>query len=163
MAVALLAGSFDPVTLGHVDLARRARALCERLVVGVGEREGKEPFLPVAERVALLQECLKGMDGVVVAPFRGLAVDFARRHKATLLVRGARGVADFEYERTMALTNRQVAPDLETVLLVPAAEVAHVSSSLVREIARAGGPLDRFVPPPVAEALRRRAAGRGSG
>ncbi|MGQ0612251.1 MAG: pantetheine-phosphate adenylyltransferase [Planctomycetaceae bacterium] len=159
MAVALFAGSFDPPTSGHVELARRARAFCERLVVGVGERAGKEPFFPVEERVALLKECLKGIDGVRVASFQGLAVEFARREGATLLVRGVRGVADFEFERTMALTNRQLAPGIETLLLLPSPEVAAISSSLVKEIARAGGPLERFVPAPVVEALRRRKPG----
>jgi len=142
-------------------VARRAGARCERLGVGVGERAGKEPRFPVEERVALLMECLKGIDGVRVASFAGLAVEFARREGATLLVRGVRGVADFEFERTMALTNRQLAPGIETLLLFPSPEVAHISSSLVKEIARAGGPLELFVPPPVVEALRRRGGRSG--
>ena len=148
------AGSFDPPTLGHMDLVARARAVVDRLVLGVGVNADKTPWLPVEERLALLAELLPS--DVVVVAFDGLAVDAARRAGATLLLRGVRGEADLAVELPMALANRRLAPQLETVLLVGAPDVAHVSSRLVREVARAGGDVSAFVPPLVAQRLQRR-------
>jgi len=148
------AGSFDPPTLGHVDLVQRALGVVDRLVVGVGVNAEKQAWLPLEERLALLAGCLP--EGVAVVAFEGLAVDAARRAGATLLVRGVRSEADLSLELPMALANRRLAPDLETVLLVGAPELAHVSSRLVREIARAGGDASAFLPPLVAQRLARR-------
>ena len=148
------AGSFDPPTLGHLDLVLRARAVVDRLVVGVGVNADKAPWLPLEERLALLSELLPS--GVTVVGFDGLAVEAARRAGATLLLRGVRGEADLALELPLALANRRLAPELETVLLVGSPEVAHVSSRLVREIVRAGGDAAPFLPPLVAQRLRSR-------
>lgn len=148
------AGSFDPPTLGHVDLVARALGVVDRLVVGVGLNADKRPWLPLEERLALLAGCLPAE--VAVVSFDGLAVDAARRAGATLLLRGVRSEADLSLELPMALANRRLAPELETVLLVGAPELAHVSSRLVREIARAGGDAAPFLPPLVAQRLARR-------
>jgi len=151
------AGSFDPPTLGHLDLVRRALAVVDRLVLGVGQNADKAPWLPVEERLALLAELVP--QGVEVVAFRGLAVDAARQAGATIVVRGVRSETDMAGELTMALANRRLAPDLETVVLVGAAELAHISSRLVREVQRAGGDVSVFVPPLVAQRLGARDAG----
>jgi len=148
------AGSFDPPTLGHLDLVARARAVVDKLVVGVGVNADKTPWLPLEERLALLAELLPS--DVTVLSFDGLAVDAARRAGATLLLRGVRGEADLATEMPMALANRRLAPALETVLLVGSPDVAHVSSRLVREVARSGGDVSPFVPPLVAQRLKQR-------
>ncbi len=152
--IAFFAGSFDPPTLGHLDLVLRARAVADRLVVGVGHNPQKSPWLPLEERLALLSELLPA--DVAVTSFEGLAVDAARRAGATLLVRGVRSESDLALELPMALANRRLAPELETMLLVGAPELAHVSSRLVREIVRAGGDARSFLPPLVAQRLSRR-------
>jgi pantetheine-phosphate adenylyltransferase len=148
------AGSFDPPTLGHVDLVLRSLGVVGRLVVGVGVNAEKQAWLPLEERLALLAGSLPAE--VAVVAFEGLAVDAARRAGATVLVRGVRSEADLSLELPMALANRRLAPDLETVLLVGAPELAHVSSRLVREIVRAGGDAAPFLPPLVAQRLARR-------
>ncbi|MGQ0553696.1 MAG: pantetheine-phosphate adenylyltransferase [Planctomycetota bacterium] len=148
------AGSFDPPTLGHLDLVARARGVVDRLVVGLGRNEDKRPWLSVEERVALLSELLPA--GVTVLAFDGLAVEAARRAGASLLLRGVRGESDLDLELQMTLANRKLAPEMDTVLLVGAPEVAHISSRLVREVWRAGGDVGRFVPPAVAALLARR-------
>jgi pantetheine-phosphate adenylyltransferase len=148
------AGSFDPPTLGHLDLVGRARGVVDRLVVGLGVNADKAPWLPAEERLALLRELLP--PDVEVLAFDGLAVQAARRAGATLLLRGVRGEADLALELPMALANRRLAPELETLLLVGSPEVAHVSSRLVREIVRAGGDASPFLPALVAQRLQRR-------
>jgi pantetheine-phosphate adenylyltransferase len=161
MRTAIYAGSFDPVTLGHLDLMRRTLAFADRLVVGVAVNSTKQPAFTLEERAALIRDAL-GEDAAGDAPrvevrhFQGLLVDFARDVGATLSVRGLRAVADFEYEFQMALMNRHLAPALETLFLVPSVTTTFISSSLVREVARLGGSVDALVPPVVAEALRRR-------
>lgn len=162
---AVYAGSFDPVTNGHVDIVHRALAVADRVVVAVAVNATKQPLFTMAERAALLEGSLgdliagRAPDGgprVVVRHFQGLLVEFAREVGATLNVRGLRGVADYEYETQMAHMNRHVRPELETVFLVPAAGVSFVSSSLVREVARLGGRVEGLVPGPVEAALRAR-------
>lgn len=163
MRTALYAGSFDPVTLGHVDIMRRALALADRLVVAVAVNASKQPLFALEERAALVREALGEVAAgpaprVEVRHFQGLLVEFARSVGATLSVRGLRTVADFEYEHQMALMNRHVAPDVETVFLAPSAPTAFVSSSLVREVARLGGSVAGLVPPNVEAALAARFA-----
>jgi pantetheine-phosphate adenylyltransferase len=155
MRTGFFAGSFDPPTLGHLDLVARARAVVDRLVVGVGVNGDKSPWLPLEERLALLAELLP--PDVVVMPFDGLTVEAARRAGATLLVRGVRSEADLSLELPMALANRRLAPELETLVLIGSPEWMHVSSRLVREVARAGGDVTPFVPALVAQCLARRA------
>ncbi len=145
------AGSFDPPTLGHLDLVRRALLVVDKLVVGVGANADKAPWLAIDERIALLAELLPA--GVEVVPFHGLAVEAAARAGARILLRGVRSETDMAGELQMALANRRLAPELETVVLVGAPDVSHISSRLVREVHRAGGDVSVFVPRLVAERL----------
>ncbi len=159
--VAVFAGSFDPVTRGHVDLVRRAAALVDRVVVAVAVNSGKQPLFSLDERVALVRGALDA-EGVAadVAQLDGLLVAFARGVGARVLVRGVRGVADFEYEQQMARMNRHLAPEIDTAFLSPAPELAWVSSTLVREVSRLGERVDALVTPNVAAALAARFAAR---
>lgn len=154
--IAIYPGSFDPPTRGHEDLARRALALCDRLIVAVAINPGKQPLFSVEERLRLLQVALGDDPRIEFASFSGLLADFAREREATMAVRGLRAVSDFEYEFQMALMNRRLNPGLETVFLVPAVDLTYLSSSLVREAARFGGNLDGLVHPAVARALAER-------
>jgi pantetheine-phosphate adenylyltransferase len=163
MRTALYAGSFDPVTLGHLDIMQRALRLADRLVVAVAVNASKQPIFSLEERAALIRDALgaeaTGPEArVEVRHFQGLLVEFARAVGATVSVRGLRTVADFEYEYQMALMNRHVAPDVETLFLAPSAGTAFVSSTLVREVARLGGPVAGLVPPNVEAALAARFA-----
>jgi len=153
VTVALYPGTFDPVTLGHLDIARRGAALFERVVIAVGARVDKRTILPPARRVALWREVVSDLPNVEVEPFEGLVVDFARAKGAAVLLRGLRNPSDYEYENQMALTNRRLAPGIETVLLVAHPDHAFLSSTLIREILHAGGSVDAFVPDPVVRAL----------
>lgn len=156
--VALYAGSFDPITNGHADLIRRSLGFVDRLVVGVAVNVAKQPLFSVEERMALIRAALDEDPRVEVRSFTGLVVDFAREAGARVVLRGLRAVADFEYEYQMALMNRHLAPQLETMFMVPSLEVSYVSSSLVREVARFGGDIEQLVHPAVARALRARFA-----
>jgi pantetheine-phosphate adenylyltransferase len=155
---ALYAGSFDPVTRGHEDLIRRGFAVADRVVVAVATNVGKQPLFTAEERVDLLRRALGDDPRVDVRSFGGLLVDLARDVGATVLVRGVRGVADFEFETQMALMNRHLLPSVETVFLAPSAGMAYVSSTLVREVARFGGDVTAHVHPAVNDALRARFA-----
>ncbi len=154
--VALYAGSFDPITNGHADLIKRSLRFVDRLVVGVAINVSKQPLFSIEERMQLIRAAVEDDARVEVQSFRGLVVDFARAAGASVVLRGLRAVADFEYEYQMALMNRHLAPTLETMFMVPSLEVSYVSSSLVREVARFGGDIDALVHPAVAEALRRK-------
>jgi pantetheine-phosphate adenylyltransferase len=152
--IALYAGSFDPITNGHVDLIKRSLQFVDRLVVGVAVNVAKQPLFTDNERVALIEAAVDHDPRVTVKAFQGLVVDFAKASDATVILRGLRFVADFEYEYQMALMNRHLAPQLETMFMVPSIEVSYISSSLVREVARFGGDIDKLVHPAVAAALR---------
>jgi pantetheine-phosphate adenylyltransferase len=154
--IAIYPGSFDPPTRGHEDLIRRALGLADRLIVAVAINPSKQPLFPVEERLRLLREVIGAESRVEFASFSGLLAEFARQRGATMAVRGLRAVSDFEYEFQMALMNRRLNADLETVFLVPAVDLTYLSSSLVREAARFGGNLDGLVHPAVAEALKQR-------
>ncbi len=149
-------GTFDPITNGHTDLIARAAHLCDRVVVAVAQDTGKATTFDADERVALARESCVGVDGVEVIDFSGLLVDFARRLQVHVIMRGLRAVSDFEYEFQLAGMNRRMAPDIETLFLTPAEQYAYISSSLVKQIARLGGDVSAFVPPPVHAALRKR-------
>ncbi len=160
--VAVFAGSFDPVTAGHVDLALRALALADRVVVAVAVNASKQPMFTLEEREALARDAFEAAGAppgrVEVRRLDGLLVRFAQEAGATLLVRGLRNGSDFDYEAQMAQMNRHVAPALDTVFLAPSPAVGFVSSTLVREVSRLGGDVGALVPPNVAAALARRFA-----
>ena len=163
MIAALYAGSFDPPTLGHIDIITRAAEASERLVVGVGVNPAKKGFLPTEDRCELIRsECADaGLDNVAIEAFSGATVDFARKHDIHLLVRGLRGFADLDRERGLAEINR--ANGFETVYLLARSEHTHISSSLVREVINAGLSLDELVPARIAAALVRSGAVRSTG
>lgn len=154
--IAIYPGSFDPPTRGHEDLIRRALGLADRLIVAVAINPNKAPLFSVEERLRLLEVAIGPEPRIQLASFSGLLANFARSREATVVVRGLRAVSDFESEFQMALMNRRLNPDLETVFLVPALDLTYLSSSLVREVGRFGGNLDGLVAPAVAEALRQR-------
>lgn len=157
--VAVFPGSFDPMTNAHLDVARRASGLFDRLVIGVLNNPKKAPLFAIEERVALIERCVADLGShVSVDAFDGLTVDFARQHGAGFIVRGLRAVSDFEAELQMALTNRKLAPGIDTTFLMTALEFGYVSSSLTKEVARFGGDITPMVPGPVAEALMTRFA-----
>src|SRR2546430_3067041 len=151
--IAVYPGSFDPITRGHEDLIRRARTFADRVVVAVAVNVAKQPLFTLDERVALIREAVAD-PGVEIRSFDGLLADFARAAGATVILRGLRAVSDFEYEFQMALMNRNLAPGVETVFLVPAFDLTYLSSSLVREVARFGGDVSRLVHPAVRKALQ---------
>ena len=148
---AVFAGTFDPVTLGHLDLVRRARRMFDRVIVSVVGGGGA--LFTKEERIALLEEALDDTEGVVVEGFDGLIIEHARRHGARVLVRGMRGFLDFDYELQMAFANRGLADEVDTIFLPPSPGMTNISSSLVREVATLGGDVSGWVPPHVVEAL----------
>jgi pantetheine-phosphate adenylyltransferase len=156
--IAVYPGSFDPPTRGHTDLVERSLVLADEVIVAVARNSTKEPLFTVAERLDMLRTALGNDPRIRLESFEGLLVEFARRMGATFIVRGLRAVSDFEYEFQMALMNRHLHPDLETVFLVPPEDATYLSSSLVREVARHGGDVSGLVHPVVAQALSRRFA-----
>lgn len=157
--IAVYPGSFDPVTRGHMDLIRRARAIFSRVVVGVAVGPGKETLFTVEERVGMLRSAVGRWPGIRVEEFHGLAVSFARRHRARAIIRGIRMLSDFEYEFQMALTNRRLDPQTETVFLMPSPEYSYVSSRLIKEAAALGADVKQFIPAFVEKRLREKLAG----
>ncbi len=139
-------GSFDPATFGHVDVITRSAGKVDELIVGVLNNKAKSPLFSVEERVRMLEEITKEMPNVRILPFEGLLVDFARKMKADLVIRGLRAITDFEYELQMAQTNHKLEPELETVFLTTSLEYSYLSSSTVKEVAAFGGDISRFVP-----------------
>jgi pantetheine-phosphate adenylyltransferase len=156
MKRAVFAGTFDPVTNGHLDLMQRALRMFDHLTVAVAERVEKGVVFTQEERVAMIRDAASSLERISVEPFTGLLVDFARARKASVLVRGVRFVSDFEYEFQMALMNRRLSDEIETVFLMPSETYTYVNASLVKEIARYGGAIDGLVPPNVAPILRKR-------
>ena len=153
MVTAVYPGSFDPATYGHLDVIRRASVSFDRVVVGVLQNSAKSPLFSVEERVNILEKATKDIPNVVIRPFDGLSVNFARENHAQVIVRGLRAVTDFEYELQMAQTNRVLAPDVDTVFLTTTLEYAYVSSTIMKEVARFGGDLSSFAPPEIIQAL----------
>ncbi|BBO19606.1 MAG: pantetheine-phosphate adenylyltransferase [Burkholderiales bacterium] len=154
--VAIYPGTFDPLTLGHEDLVRRASRLFSEVVVAVADSRSKRPFFSLDERVAMAREVLAAYPNVRVEGFDGLLMDFLRRQDARIILRGLRAVSDFEYEFQMAGMNRSLNPDVETVFLTPAEKYQFISATMVREIAVLGGDVSKFVQPRVLERLRQR-------
>jgi pantetheine-phosphate adenylyltransferase len=153
---AVYPGTFDPVTNGHLDLVERASRQFDRLIIAILRHDEKQPVFSLEERMELLREAAAPFPNVEVDAFHGLLVDYAQEVGAGTIVRGLRALSDFEYELQMAMMNRRLAPDLETVFLMPSEAYAYLSSRLVREVARLGGDLTGLVPAQVVAALRRR-------
>jgi len=151
---AVYAGSFDPVTLGHVDLIRRAHRLFDHLILAVGENPAKRHLLPVDVRLDVLRECTADIPGVRVDRFEGLLIHYCRKVGATAILRGLRAVSDFEFEFQIGLANQDMAPEIETVFLLTEPKNIFVSSSLIKEIAANGGDVANYVPPSALAALQ---------
>lgn len=154
MKTAIYPGSFDPPTLGHLDILERAARLFDHVVVGIGVNSSKSSFLPHDARIEALKACAVRWPNVEVESFEGLLVDYARRREAQAIVRGLRAVSDFDYEFQISIANRRLAPEIDTVLLMTKWEYSYISSSIVREIAKLGGDFEQFVAPEVAAIVR---------
>jgi pantetheine-phosphate adenylyltransferase len=159
MTRAIYPGSFDPVTLGHVDVIERALRLFDEVIVAAATSEGKGPLFPIEERLELIRASLPGENRLQVKKLDGLLVDFVAAEKAQVIVRGLRAVSDFEFEFQMALMNRRLASSVETIFLMPKEDYSYISSRIVKEVARLGGDISGVVTPPVAAALRKKFAG----
>ena len=153
MRTAIYPGTFDPITNGHLDVIERALKLFDRVIITIARNSAKKPLFSEEERLALIRESVKRLDGVEIDSFDGLLVDYARKKKATAVVRGLRAISDFEYELQMALMNRKLDEDLVTVFLMPNERYTYLNSSVVREIAGHRGNIREFVPPHVLQAL----------
>ncbi len=151
---AVYPGTFDPMTLGHEDLVRRAARLFGHVVLAVADSRIKRPMFTLAERIDIARDTLKDVKNVSVEGFSGLLMDFVRKHKATVVVRGVRAVTDFDYEFQLAGMNRKLHPDVETVFMTPGEEYMFLSATLVREISVMGGDVSKFVSPVIAERLK---------
>lgn len=151
---AVYPGTFDPVTLGHEDLVRRASRLFDRVILAVADSRAKKPFFTLDERVEMASAVLKDLPNVTVMGFSGLLMQFVQEQGARVVVRGLRAVSDFEYEFQLAGMNRGIYPDVETVFLTPGEQFMFISATIVREISVLGGDTSKFVPPHVAERLR---------
>lgn len=157
VSAAVFPGSFDPFTNGHVDIVERSLKIFDRLIIGVLHNPNKSSLFTVEERVELISKVLKRHgQRVVVQPFSGLLVDFVKKVDTRAIVRGLRAISDYDYETQMALMNRHLNPELETLFLVTSEENSYVSSSLVKQIATLGGDVSRLVPDAVEQALRRK-------
>jgi pantetheine-phosphate adenylyltransferase len=160
MLRAIYPGSFDPVTFGHIDIIERAARISDELIVGVLQNKAKTPLFSVEERVIMLREVTKHLKNVKIIPFEGLLIEFAKQMDAKVIVRGLRAITDFEYELSMAQTNRILAPDIDTMFLITSLEYAYLSSTTVKEVAAYDASIEQFVPPVVSEALRKKLESR---
>ena len=152
--IAVYPGTFDPVTYGHIDLIKRAQQIFPKVIVAVAHNPHKKPLFSVEERVSMLKKATAGFKRIEVCDFDGLVVNYARKHKAKVLIRGLRMVSDFEYEFQMALTNRKFSPSIETVFLMPQESYSYLSAKLLKETASLGAKLSSFVPGFVEKALK---------
>jgi len=160
--VAVFPGSFDPLTNGHIDIIRRGAKLFDRIIVAVLTNAAKTPLFSVEERLAIIRENFRDTPNVEADSFDGLVVDYARRKGATVLVRGLRGISDFEYELQMAQMNRHLDPAIETVFMMPAEQYTYVSSRLMKEVMALGGSITGLVPPGVEKRLGEMKKGRSA-
>ena len=163
MTIAICPGSFDPVTNGHLDIIQRASVIFDELIIAVGNNPGKKPLFTVEERIELIQKAIAEvhLTNVRVGHFTGLQVDYARAHHAKVIVKGLRALSDFEYEFQMALTNKKLAPEIETMFMMTANEYSFLSSSMVKEIDHFGGDPVELVPTVVLAPLHKKMSDRG--
>ncbi len=153
---AVYPGTFDPVTYGHIDLIKRASRIFDKVIVAVARSAAKGVLFSVEERVALLEDAVKGMKNVVVDDFDGLVVDYVRSKGSNVMIRGLRMISDFEYEFQMALTNRKFSNDIETIFMLPHEDYSYISSKLIKEAASLGADVGNFIPPKAQAALKRK-------
>ena len=154
MTIALYAGSFDPITYGHLDIIKNSAEIFDRVIVAVAYNINKESFIPVKDRVEIIKKCVQNFPNVEVDSFEGLTVEYAKNHNASILIRGVRSSADYEYEAQLAQTNKLLNDKIKTILLFSKPEFSIISSSGVREIYKNGGDLTKFIPNPVLEYLK---------
>ncbi|WAJ70034.1 pantetheine-phosphate adenylyltransferase [Catenovulum adriaticum] len=152
--IAIYPGTFDPITNGHLDLIERTSKLFNQVIVAVANNSSKQPLFDLTERVELVEQVIKPLHNVKVIGFSGLLVDLAKEHKADVLVRGVRAVADFEYEFQLTNVNRNLHPALETIFLTPLEKNSYISSTIVKEVAKHGGKVADFVAPKIEQALK---------
>lgn len=146
MKIGIYPGSFDPITNGHLDIIERASRLCDEVIVAVLQNPSKNPLFTLEERVGLIEDAVKSYGNIKVECFSGLLIDYAKKKDAKMIIKGLRAVSDFEYEFQMALMNRKLASDIETIFLMTSSENSYLSSSLVKEVARFGGCIEGLVP-----------------
>ncbi|MDQ1317769.1 MAG: pantetheine-phosphate adenylyltransferase [Candidatus Poribacteria bacterium] len=154
MSIAVYPGSFDPITNGHIDLIERATKIFDKLIVAVAENPGKSPLFTIEERVEMVKKTTEQFENVIVDKISGLTVDYVRQHGASVIIRGLRAISDFEYELQMALMNRKLNSQIETIFLMPNLQYSYVKSSHIKEIAKLGACLDGLTPDLVIEMLR---------
>jgi pantetheine-phosphate adenylyltransferase len=152
--IAIYPGTFDPITNGHIDLIQRTLKIFEEVIIAVATSQRKQPLFTLEERLELIKQSIKGLKGARAEVFSGLLVDYARSRQGIALVRGLRAVSDFEYELQMALMNRRLDPNIETVFMMPSEEYTFLTSTMVKEVASFGGDVKRLVPEAVEKALR---------
>lgn len=160
MNIAIVPGSFDPITNGHIDIIKRTAALFDVVYVSILSNSTKSPLFSIEERIDLIKRATKGLDNVKVDSFTGLLVDYARERNAKFIVKGLRAVSDFEYEFQMSLTNKQLAPEIETFFITTNTKYAYLSSSIVKEVAKYGGDLTGMVPPETIQDIQNKIGGR---
>ena len=156
MRVAVYPGSFDPVTLGHIDIIQRTAKMFDKVIIGVLRNRSKSPLFTAEERVELLKQVTADIPNVEVQSFQGLLIDFVRQNQANVIVRGLRAITDFEYELQMAQTNRVIAPEIDTIFLTTNLKYSYLSSSIVKEIAEFDGDIKEFLHPMVADQVRKK-------
>ena len=159
MNIAIVPGSFDPVTNGHLDIIKRTSGLFDTVYVSILSNSSKTPLFTIEERINLIERVTKEIPNVKVGSFTGLLVDYAREKKAKFIVKGLRAVSDYEYEVQMSLTNKQLAPEIETFFITTNSKYAYLSSSIVKEIAKYGGDITEMVPPEIIEDIKEKIGG----
>jgi pantetheine-phosphate adenylyltransferase len=161
MRIGIYPGSFDPLTNGHLDIAERAKSLCDRLIIAIAMNSAKHPLFSVQERLEFLHECcVCGSSSIEITSFEGLLVDYCREKGVTFIIRGLRAIVDFEYEFAIALLNKKLAPEIETIFLMSQSENSFISSNMVKEVASYGGDVTSLVPQFIHKKLREKYSSR---